>query len=247
MDAELFEVEMQALSRAQAALDATGLPADHYRLALEDLSSHYRRLAREMHRLIRHGDRTEAELSAANSRLQQLSAELDYKARHDSLTGMLNRAAVFELAQDYLRKGPLALVLLDIDLFKQINDRYGHPAGDAVLKELVERLSDALAGRGDIGRVGGEEFTILLPDNIPEESLAIAESIRRRIADPAFSCLPGHSVTASFGVGWSPAGTDFAQAYANADAALYRAKNNGRNQVGSSDSPCSTPITDPTI
>lgn len=236
MDAELFEVEMRALGRAQSVLDTPGLPPEDYRRALEELVLHYRRLTREMHRLIRHGDRTEAELSTANARLQQLSAELNYKARHDSLTGTLNRAAIFELAQHYLQNGPLALILLDIDFFKQVNDRYGHPAGDAVLQELVERLTESLDGRGDIGRVGGEEFTILLPGIAPTELIATAEAIRRHIADRAFSCLPQHPVTASFGVGWNAAGSDFEQAYSSADTALYRAKGNGRNQVCSTDS-----------
>lgn len=231
MDAELFEAEMQALSRAQAVVEATGTDVDLYRRALEDLMQQYRRLMRETHRLIRHGDRTEAELNAVNARLQKLSEELDYKARHDSLTGILNRSAVFELAQRYLQEESLALILLDIDFFKQINDRYGHPAGDAVLRELAERLSRALAGRGDVGRVGGEEFTILLPGTALRDSTAIAESIRHSIAGRAFTSLPGHAVTASFGVGWSAPGTEFEHAYSRADAALYRAKNKGRNRI----------------
>lgn len=231
MDAELFETEMQALGRAQAVVEATGLEVEQYRGALKDLMQQYRRLMRETHRLIRHGDRTEAELNSVNARLQQLSAELDYKARHDSLTGILNRSAVFDLAQRHLRKGPLALILLDIDFFKHINDRYGHPAGDAVLKELAERLCGTLAGQGEVGRVGGEEFTILLPDTALDDATAVAESIRRSIADTAFASLPGHAITASFGVGWNDSGTEFEIAYSCADAALYRAKNEGRNRV----------------
>lgn len=231
MDAELFETEMQALHRAQSVVNAAGLDVEHYRRALEDLMQQYRRLMRETHRLIRHGDRTEAELTNANSRLQQLSAELEYKARHDSLTGILNRSAVFELAQSHLRKGSLALVLLDIDFFKHINDRYGHPAGDAVLRELAQRLCATLAGRGEVGRVGGEEFTILLPETGLDEAAAVAESIRRSIAGQAFASLPQQAVTASFGIGWNAPGTDFEQAYSCADTALYRAKHEGRNRV----------------
>lgn len=231
MNAELFETELRALVRAQSVAQASNLEAEHYRQALDELTQQYRRLMRETHRLIRHGDRTEAELNAANARLQQLSAEMEYKARHDSLTGILNRRAVFELAQRYLRQDALTLILLDVDHFKQINDRYGHPTGDAVLKALAERLLDALAGQGDIGRVGGEEFTILLPGASLRDSEAIAEQIRHRIADQEFSCLPGHPVTASFGVGWNAPLTDFQLAYSNADAALYQAKNQGRDQV----------------
>lgn len=100
-----------------------------------------------------------------------------------------------------------------------------------MLKALVERLSSALAGRGEVGRVGGEEFTILLPGTALQESIEIAQSIRQQIGAQPFPCLPGHAVTASFGVGWSAPGTEFEQAYSVADAALYRAKNQGRNRV----------------
>jgi len=222
---------MAALSRARAVLTETDLDTGKYRHALQDLVQHYQRLMRETHRLIRHGDRTEAELNAVNAKLQQLSAELDYKARHDNLTGSLNRGAVFEQAQRYLDESSLSLIMLDIDFFKRINDTFGHPTGDAVLQELVERLSFALKGRGNIGRVGGEEFTILLPDTALEESVSIAETIRQDVAGRAFSSLPSHPVTASFGVSWSAPGTRFEQAYSTADAALYRAKSQGRNRV----------------
>lgn len=232
VDTELFEAEMAALTSAQEAAAATNLDAGQYRHALTDLVQHFQRLMRETHRLIRHGDRTEAELNTVNAKLRQLSAELDYKARYDNLTGTLNRGAVFEQAQHYLQEISLSVIILDIDFFKRINDTFGHPTGDAVICELVERLFSTLAGRGDIGRVGGEEFTILLPDTALQESISIAESIRQQIAGKTFSCLPSsHPVTASFGVSWSAPGTAFDLAYSNTDTALYRAKNQGRNQV----------------
>lgn len=231
VDTNLFEAEMAALARAQAAIATTDLDAGQYRHALKDLAQHYHGLMRQTNRLIRHGDRTEAELNAVNAKLRQLSSELDYKARYDNLTGTLNRGAVFQQAQRYLQEVPLSAIILDIDFFKRINDTFGHPTGDAVICELVERLSNTLAGRGDIGRVGGEEFTILLPDTALQESVSIAESIRQHIAGTRFSCLPSHPVTASFGVSWNPPGTSFELAYSKTDAALYRAKNQGRNQI----------------
>lgn len=231
MDKNLFELEMAALADAQATAANPALEACAYREALLELTQHYRRLMRETHRLIRHGDRTEAELNAVNLKLQQLSSELDYKARHDTLTGSLNRGAVFEEAQRFLHDQPLALVMLDIDFFKRINDTFGHPAGDAVIRELVKRLSEVLEGQGTIGRVGGEEFTILLPDTSLEASAALAEAIRHNVACRAFECLPQHPVTASFGISWSAPGTAFEQAYSTADAALYEAKKQGRNRV----------------
>ena len=231
MDKNLFELEMAALADAQATAANPSLEASAYREALLELTQNYRRLMRETHRLIRHGDRTEAELNAVNLKLQQLSSELDYKARHDTLTGSLNRGAVFEEAQRFLQNQPLSLIMLDIDSFKRINDTFGHPAGDAVIRELVERLSEVLKGQGTIGRVGGEEFTILLPDTPLEAATAIAESIRHNVACRTFECLPQHPVTASFGISWSAPGTAFEQAYSTADAALYEAKKQGRNRV----------------
>ncbi|RXZ32378.1 GGDEF domain-containing protein [Oxalobacteraceae bacterium CAVE-383] len=232
-DIDLFEAETAALARAYKALATNGLPADGYRPALEDLIKHYERLMRETRRLIARSDRTERELNSANTTLQQLSRELDYKARHDNLTGALNRGAVFERAARYLEQGSLSLIVLDIDFFKRINDAFGHPAGDAVIRELVARLTTTLemAGHGDVGRVGGEEFTVLLPRMDIAEAMRLAETVRRAIADKIFLCLPEHQVTASFGVSWSEQGGDFETAYGHADAALYQAKHAGRNRV----------------
>ena len=121
--------------------------------------------------------------------------------------------------------------MLDIDFFKRINDAYGHPAGDAVIRELVARLKATLNGVGEVGRVGGEEFTVLLPLIEPAQATRLAEAIRHCIADTVFHCLPAHPVTASFGVSWCAAGSDFETGYGHADAALYRAKQAGRNRV----------------
>ena len=228
---DLFEAETAALARAYKALATNGLPADGYRPALEDLIRHYERLMRETRRLIARSDRTERELNSANATLQQLSSELDYKARHDNLTGALNRGAVFERATHHLKHGPLSLIVLDIDFFKRINDEFGHPAGDAVIRELVNRLRKSLDGKGEIGRVGGEEFTVLLRDASLDDAVQLAEKVRLAIAGELFSCLPSRPVTASFGVSWSKAGSDFEDAYARADAALYQAKHGGRNRV----------------
>jgi diguanylate cyclase (GGDEF)-like protein len=230
-DADLFEMETAALAQAFQVLSADGMPAGSYYTALDELAKHYQRLMRETRRLIARSDRTELELNALNNRLQQLSAELDYKARHDNLTGALNRGAVFERASHFLKKAPLALIVLDIDFFKHINDEFGHPTGDAVIRELVARLNATLGNAGEIGRVGGEEFTVLLPETDLADALHTAEAMRQAIADEMFACLPSRQVTASFGVSWSEPGSDFEEAYGSADTALYLAKNRGRNRV----------------
>jgi diguanylate cyclase (GGDEF)-like protein len=230
-DVDLFEVEAAILARATAVVAAGSTEPAPYRQALEELVQSYGRLMRESRRMIARSDRTERELNQLNSRLKQLSDELDYKARHDNLTGALNRGAVFEKAHAFLTASALSLIVLDIDFFKRINDEYGHPTGDAVIRELVNRLRKTLNGRGEVGRVGGEEFTVLLPGVRLEQAVQIAEEIRLSIVAEVFSCLPQHPVTASFGVSWSDMAHDFEEAYARADVALYQAKHGGRNRV----------------
>lgn len=230
---DLFEQEAAALERARLALDLRTSSGEQSREALEDLVTHFERLMRECRRLIRRSDREERELNTLNQELHRLATQLEYKARHDSLTGALNRGAVFELAGRLLQRGPLALVVLDIDFFKSINDNFGHPAGDAVICEVVARLRSCVSDGGEIGRVGGEEFSILLPDMSLAAALQGAETMRQVIADQPFDCLPGRTVTASFGVSWIARQGQFGDVYAQADEALFEAKRNGRNQVRS--------------
>ncbi|MFJ9532423.1 GGDEF domain-containing protein [Herbaspirillum sp. NPDC101396] len=230
-DIDLFEAETAVLANANDVLASEVVSANEYRVALKELVQGYGQLMRESRRLIARSDRTERELNLLNSRLKQLSDELDYKARHDNLTGALNRGAVFDLAHRFLEDSSLSLIVLDIDFFKRINDEFGHPAGDAVIRELVNRLRKPLDGKGEIGRVGGEEFTVLLRDASLDDAVQLAEKVRLAIAGELFSCLPSRPVTASFGVSWSKAGSDFEDAYARADAALYQAKHGGRNRV----------------
>ena len=149
---DLFEQEASALERALAARDDPALPAAQYRAALSDLVGHFERLMRESRRLIRRSDREERELNVLNDELHRLAAQLEYKARHDSLTGALNRGAIFERASLHLQRGALSLVVLDIDFFKSINDAFGHPAGDAVICEVVNRLSAGCRRRWWRGR-----------------------------------------------------------------------------------------------
>lgn len=230
-DIDLFEAETAALNAAYDVISKDGASGEEYKLALDDLAKSFHRLMRETRRLIARSDRKELELNNLNFKLQQLSSELDYKARHDNLTGVLNRGAVFDRAEHYLQTSTLSLIVLDIDFFKRINDEFGHPTGDAVLRELVQKLKTSLNGIGEIGRVGGEEFTVILPNIGLEDAIKIAENVRLAIAGETFSCFPRPHVTASFGVSWSDSNCDFEDAYGRADAALYKAKHSGRNRV----------------
>lgn len=228
---DLFETEAATLKLARKILESDALHAAAYRHALQDLARNYERMLREMRSLIRRSDRAEREMNELNAQLQHLTEQLDHKARHDALTGALNRGAIFEYARQHLQDGSLSLIVLDIDLFKRINDQFGHPAGDAVLIELASRISLSVSDAGQTGRVGGEEFLVVLPHTTIEQACRVAETLRCTIASERFASLPQHPVTASFGVSHGGMGSCIEDIYAQADQALYQAKNGGRNRV----------------
>jgi diguanylate cyclase (GGDEF)-like protein len=228
---DLFESEKLALDAARAALADDLASPDATRQSLGELIGHFERLMRETRRLIRRSDRAEREMNALNLQLQTLAQELEHRATHDALTGVLNRGAVIDLAGRALRDGGAVMIVLDIDHFKRINDDFGHPAGDAVIQGIVTCLRGIVADAGIIGRVGGEEFTVLLPAHTLEEALDLTEAMRAAVEAYRFPAPVDRSITASFGLSVSPGGTDFDTAYAAADAALYCAKRAGRNRV----------------
>ncbi|MGV8921132.1 MAG: diguanylate cyclase [Pseudomonas sp.] len=228
---DLFESENAALEKARATLAAVEGDAQVYRQSLKELSTHFERLMRETRRLIARSDRAEREMNALNVQLQTLAQQLEHRATHDALTGILNRGAVIELATKALREGRVVLIVLDIDYFKRINDDYGHPTGDAVIQGIVTCLRRIVKDAGIIGRVGGEEFTVLLPAYELDAALQLAEDMRDAVASHVFPAPVDRSITASFGVSISPGGTAFDLAYGLADAALYSAKRLGRNRV----------------
>lgn len=156
----------------------------------------------------------------------------------DGLTGLYNRRHFFELAQYEFdkckaNKEKLALVMMDLDHFKAINDTYGHSFGDEVLKELSKRCKRSIRNKDIIGRYGGEEIILIMPQ-IEEESLvAITENLRRAVEKENFT-YDGASVkvTMSLGAALMNDGImDLEQLNQLADQALYEAKGNGRNQV----------------
>lgn len=173
----------------------------------------------------------------AGVRILGLQRELQEKASHDDLTGLLSRRLLMDMA---LRKfenarrdaAPTALLLLDIDLFKQINDSHGHQCGDEVLREVGRRIQETVR-MGDIaGRYGGEEFMIVLPQCETTIAAEIAERLRAIIAVPMAIKDGELNVTASIGVASLTQHTlDLTDWIAQADTALYRAKKAGRNRV----------------
>jgi diguanylate cyclase (GGDEF)-like protein len=164
--------------------------------------------------------------------------ELERAARVDFLTGCYNRRAIEELGTRAIagarRHGtPLALQVLDIDHFKSINDELGHAMGDAALVASVARIRAALRTEDVLGRLGGEEFIVLMPNTDLNSAMAAGERIRRAYAGQPLQIEDqSRAVTLSIGVAvLSPLDSQFSQLLQRADRAMYAAKNGGRNQV----------------
>jgi diguanylate cyclase (GGDEF)-like protein len=178
-------------------------------------------------------------LSAAQTELISERDALRRKAMLDPLTGLWNRAAVFEVLDRELARSarsgePLAVIMADIDHFKQINDRHGHPAGDAALAEVARRLRQGVRAQDAAGRYGGEEFLLVLAGCDGAAAARVAEELRAGVAgEPVGAGGTQLAVTLSLGVAAIPGVTDRSAAalVAAADQALYRAKSAGRNRV----------------
>jgi diguanylate cyclase (GGDEF)-like protein len=173
------------------------------------------------------------ELREANDGLLRNVEDVRRLAGTDSLTGVLNRRAL-DSSWVELRLGApeLALVMIDIDHFKVVNDQHSHSVGDQALKRVAAVLTAGLRGLDRVGRWGGEEFTMLLPHTGLAAAFAATERLRRDVESQDWDALsPGLAVTISAGVVTTRSGESFEQAVARADALLYCAKHEGRNRV----------------
>lgn len=162
----------------------------------------------------------------------RIRQQLEDLVVHDQLTKVNNRNKLKELSNIRgelvaFSDIPLSMLLLDIDYFKQVNDEYGHEAGDAVLVHLAKVLKDALRITDYVIRWGGEEFLIILPGCVMEQAEVLAEKIRQRVEESDSGICP---ITISVGIAQHQAG-DYHTTIKKADEALYMAKRNGRNQV----------------
>ena len=163
---------------------------------------------------------------------------LEYAAHHDSLSGLLARGYLIELAEhDFaLARGynrPLSISMLDIDYFKRINDTFGHAAGDALIRAVAKACTAEMRATDYFGRVGGEEFVCVMPETRDDEALACAERMREAVAAIRLALPEGEvRCTISIGVaGIRPQHADFNAMLGAADAALYRAKTGGRDRI----------------
>lgn len=187
------------------------------------------------------GRALEAALAAESEARHQIAillANAEQLARTDPLTGCNNRRAFMEegerlaLLADRHRR-PLAAVMLDIDFFKGVNDRHGHPMGDQVLVAFAQ-VGRASMRKSDVfARLGGEEFALLLPETGPDGAVTLAERVRITLSAQRFECQgEGFGVTASAGVAqYAPGGDSLDSLLKRADNALYRAKTSGRDRT----------------
>jgi diguanylate cyclase (GGDEF)-like protein len=185
------------------------------------------------------GDDEIGNLSAAFNRMSagiiERENRISHMAFHDALTGLPNRAFFHQhleqsLARAARTREPLAVLCLDLDSFKAVNDSLGHPAGDGLLKAVAAILSE-LAEDGLVSRLGGDEFAIVLAGNVaPDRPRALAQMICTRLADPVMVGERNLAISASIGVGMGSLNGDTAdELLKNADLALYRAKEDGKS------------------
>lgn len=176
-------------------------------------------------------------VAADISKIKDLQRQLQNMADYDVLTECYNRRKILEIASLYLKKAKryqqdLAVLVFDLDHFKQVNDTFGHAVGDCILSGFVSRVNAELRKPDELGRLGGEEFVAILPDTSAVSALALAERIRCKIADWYPEQLAGQQLTSSIGIaGFSLSLQSLDELMAAADHALYQAKANGRNCV----------------
>lgn len=162
---------------------------------------------------------------------------LNYLAHHDELTGVKNRRWILQELQERMNESktkntPLAVLLLDIDFFKKVNDSYGHEMGDQVLRGFTETIQSHLRQNDSLGRYGGEEFLVLLPSTKLEKVHVIAKRLREAVAEQTYACDELlFKITASIGIALYSSEDNFSpeELISQADKALYLAKESGRN------------------
>lgn len=169
--------------------------------------------------------------------IAQQQEALEQMAYHDPLTQLPNRRLLDELVNKEValvgrKEAESCLILFDIDNFKWVNDTYGHPVGDSLLREFAILLQDVIRGNNTLVRLGGEEFMILAPSTSLQQCTTLAERLRKTVEDHTFKLDQAEiKITASFGVATLQGTEGMRDYYTQADRALYIAKQNGKNQV----------------
>jgi len=176
------------------------------------------------------------ELATRNADLEQALGRIEELAMRDELTGVFNRRYLMETIRHEKMRcdrsgGVFAICILDVDHFKNVNDTFGHLAGDQILQAIAKTACTALRQTDYFGRYGGEEFALVLTGTLVEGAMITAERVRSRIEALSFPAIGSDlKVTVSIGIADSRSGEDTAQTFKRADEALYRAKQSGRNR-----------------
>jgi len=188
-------------------------------------------------RVIVERDRALDEAKASEIQLGLALSRMEDLAMVDELTGLKNRRAFFDDADPAIaacrrRDLPITVAVLDLDHFKQVNDTKGHAIGDVVLKEAANRITDTLRGEQIVGRMGGEEFVVLLPTTNPQQALAALERVRKVMGGTPIETVAGPvTITVSGGIAALRSDELVEAAIDHADKAMYRAKSLGRDRV----------------
>ena len=190
-----------------------------------------------------HGRSMQQKLKETTENLQAIRKEFEEAKSAvllDFLTGVPNRKALDETFEEYVvetvpGEKDLCLLLIDIDHFKEFNDKYGHVVGDEVLKFVARRIKEIVRGRDFFARYGGEEFAVLLPQTPLSGAAIVAENIRRFFSESAIKTVSESvklgNITVSIGAACYHTGETFQELITRSDKALYHAKNKGRNRV----------------
>jgi diguanylate cyclase (GGDEF)-like protein len=212
-----------------------------HRVQVAGLHALRQRLEHEVHKRTQLLEQKQVELEERNRQLDAVNTQLEHLAVEDGLTGLFNRRYLNDtLDKEWARasrdRAQLALVLVDIDHFKKLNDAYGHPTGDERLRQVADVLRRSIHRPGDVAaRYGGEEFALLLPGTMQAGAGLLADRVRRAVEalNLPHSESPYQRVTLSCGVAamWPQAGNRSGELVERADQALYRAKQEGRNRV----------------
>ncbi|WEK43546.1 MAG: GGDEF domain-containing protein [Candidatus Sphingomonas colombiensis] len=170
-------------------------------------------------------------LRRLNEELRSAEVLLKRAAESDHLTAVLNRTAFLKLAEAHHTSTDGWILLLDIDHFKAINDRFGHEVGDRALQHVANVLRESLRSGDVVGRLGGEEFGIYLPGAGREKAMQIAERIRGNVETAAEFATMGIALTVSIGLAEADRRVAISESLRNADFAMYGAKHDGRNRI----------------
>jgi diguanylate cyclase (GGDEF)-like protein len=236
--------ELDRQRQEREAAERLGVELRFSNESLESQAVYLASLAEVADEAARKADEAKRRLEHEMAERAVLERELRRMATTDALTTALNRAQLMALGQRELDRvrvleQDLAVLMLDIDHFKSINDRYGHAGGDAALRHIVELMRRGVRQIDLVGRLGGEEFSVVLPAITPQAALLVGDRLRATIAASPFM-YEGQTinVTTSVGVAMArPSDPGLEQVLARADAALYTAKRDGRNCLRSADPP----------